>query len=727
MVKEAPNTSVKCALSSLGCARNLREAIDELATRVHRITVRGTHLANSIIAEIASAKPSGEALENIPDIFKASWWQQCCKASARAKATGNLANCSLHCKAQKLFHDLGVIHLGGSAKHALETFSNDIIVNINVMLILNFHKQLRKAFRREILAWCATSIPQQPDFEPKIREAIVDYCIFTCVQQGSQFQIQEYPSEAPQPLLQRLNTRIDFWRNRYADILPCPMPQWISNFKAPQMQKVFCWSLDLQRQRRDIFTELGGDTTANALMQKAGKAMRALPLTKFRVGHIAVDRTLLKCLLLEMQKAGHDISDLEIPLFTEVIVKRGEDGEPLQKKAKQNEDGTSKQTRNRRNGDDDSLQTEIYWSHFPGARRFQKQKKGSVLYPFIRTDGISCTVSLITPGKSPVKAELKALKKLENACDLKAVNIPLQCQPGQRLVAIDPGRRDMVYCTAEDDIPGERRFAEGYRNMVYCAAEIAENAGIKQESFKVSTRQHVRQAKRHRIAKVTTNLQKSTFLKASAYICEDLHADLHTALCHLPSSKAFETYTQYEDKILPILEETLSAMAARRLRREALLSYMSKDKALDNICSKICDGIVSDGTMPQVLVAFGNGGKVSTTGCGYAPAPQGRLRHRLQKVWGARVSLINEYHTSQKCASCHSQLEPIYKSRNKGITLAKKVKIHGVLCCRQHDEYPLYMHRDLNATLNIMAIYKSLATDGLRPEYLRPQIGSRFA
>ena len=67
------------------------------------------------------------------------------------------------------------------------------------------------------------------------------------------------------------------------------------------------------------------------------------------------------------------------------------------------------------------------------------------------------------------------------------------------------------------------------------------------------------------------------------------------------------------------------------------------DKALDLICSKICGGVsvskVQKSENPRVLVAFGNGGTVSTTGCGYAPAPQARLRHRLQHVYGVRIFL----------------------------------------------------------------------------------------
>ena len=48
---------------------------------------------------------------------------------------------------------------------------------------------------------------------------------------------------------------------------------------------------------------VGNSEKARESFGKAAKATRALPLAKLRVGHILVHRTLLKFLLLELQKA----------------------------------------------------------------------------------------------------------------------------------------------------------------------------------------------------------------------------------------------------------------------------------------------------------------------------------------------------------------------------------------------------------------------------------------
>ena len=725
-----PNSCVKCTLSSLGCSRDLRGAIDDLAVQIQLVAVRGTHLANHILARKLSECATSDPLPDLPDVLELKWWQHCFKAAANPQSGKPDL---LHTTSARLFSGGNVISIGPAATHAIETLAKDIVTNIRVMLILNFHKQLRKAFRREILCYAAM---RDIVFDAEDREKLVDYCVWRCVQQGSLCKEVIFPfSDCDPPefgmeLQAELDSRIEVWRLLYAPVLLCPLPSFISNMKASgQQMQLFRWFVDLQRQRKllqDILTDHfdGNAETSRKSLGKAGKAMRSLPLSKLRVGHILVDRTLLKHLLLELRKAGVDISDLEIPLLSTVKVDVDENGEPLKKRAKLNDDGTEKKTRNRRKGDDDAHQTQLFWSHFPSSGRLLRGRNGGLLHPSIRTDGISCSVPLIIPGRPESKTELKELKMMEKYCDLTPGNpTPMLRKPGQRLVAIDPGRRDMVYCYVKTD--------EAHETPSTCSSSTSKFFHSSQ-FFGISTRQHVKEAKRQRIATVTIKLQKRTLLSAQVYRDVDLHADLHSALCHLPSNKAFETYASYEAMILPILEEAVFAMSSRRLRREAFLSFQSKDKALDLICSKICGGVsVSKVQMresPRVLVAFGNGGTVSTTGCGYAPAPQARLRHRLQHVWGAHISLINEFRTSKCCCKCGKILSCIFKRRNKGALLKKAQNIHGVLRCKDDDNAKGcgFVHRDKNAAVNIMSIYEALADMKERPIQFRPVRGTRY-
>ena len=57
----------------------------------------------------------------------------------------------------------------------MENLAKEFRINLRVMLILNFHKQLRKAFRRDVLRWTAA---RDFELETRDREKIVDYCVW---------------------------------------------------------------------------------------------------------------------------------------------------------------------------------------------------------------------------------------------------------------------------------------------------------------------------------------------------------------------------------------------------------------------------------------------------------------------------------------------------------------------------------------------------------------------
>ena len=85
--------------------------------------------------------------------------------------------------------------------------------------------------------------------------------------------------------------------------------------------------------------------------------------------------------------------------------------------------------------------------------------------------------------------------------------------PGQRLVAIDPGRRDINYVKTE----------EAHETPSTCTSSTSKILWLSQ-FFGISTRQHVKEAKRRRIATVTIELQKRTLLSAEVFWGVDLQA-----------------------------------------------------------------------------------------------------------------------------------------------------------------------------------------------------------
>ena len=138
---------------------------------------------------------------------------------------------------------------------------------------------------------------------------------------------------------------------------------------------------------------------------------------------------------------------------------------------------------------------------------------------------------------------------------------------------------------------------------------------------------------------------------------------------------------------------------------------------------QLCRRITGPGGGPRdqpVLVAFGSGAQVCSSGFGYAPAPLKRLRQRLSLVHGARVSLVHEAYTSQKCCRCHQQLQPVYTTRVNEAGERTRVEVHGVKRCthcrNEHKPWaPKFWHRDVNAAWNILQIYLALGATETRP------------
>ena len=149
---------------------------------------------------------------------------------------------------------------------------------------------------------------------------------------------------------------------------------------------------------------------------------------------------------------------------------------------------------------------------------------------------------------------------------------------------------------------------------------------------------------------------------------------------------------------------------------------MKRDREIDRVCQDLCGGqaFCSEPKAQSTIVAFvplapeglrPGAANACSTGFGYAPAPQSRLRHRLRHVHGARVCLVDEYLTSQRCCGCGGKLDSVKEpGRRDPVWHVKRCS-----SCRNGRGAPLTRHRDINAATNILEIYMNLAKFGKRP------------
>ena len=129
---------------------------------------------------------------------------------------------------------------------------------------------------------------------------------------------------------------------------------------------------------------------------------------------------------------------------------------------------------------------------------------------------------------------------------------------------------------------------------------------------------------------------------------------------------------------------------------------------MDALCKDITAGV--RGT----LVGFGGD---CSTGCGYAPVPQKRLRARLEKVHGARVSVIGECYTSQRCSQCLHFLKKclIVRRRHLGSEALRPLQVcrrngsdleQGQKCISEHHAHLSFLGCDRSAPCGIRKEYK---------------------
>jgi len=250
---------------------------------------------------------------------------------------------------------------------------------------------------------------------------------------------------------------------------------------------------------------------------------------------------------------------------------------------------------------------------------------------------------------------------------MKSTHPPRLPLEGERLIALDPGRRDVVFGSVH-----------GSDETVHMSTgQLCHDSGR-------------RWSMRHSDKVFSKVMQENTTLAE--------------AKANLPSSKtsSWVCWETFIAAYTPLMQVTLDVWKKKCFRKTAFWCYGKRDRCLDALCSDITGGV--RGT----LVAFG-GASSCSTGCGYAPVPQKRLRMRLENIHRARVSIIGECYTSQRCSQCKHFLSKFFVGEED--IWALKRCTH----CKSSRGTDLIWNRDRNASLNIMSIYMHLARTGERP------------
>jgi hypothetical protein len=249
------------------------------------------------------------------------------------------------------------------------------------------------------------------------------------------------------------------------------------------------------------------------------------------------------------------------------------------------------------------------------------------------------------------------------------------------LVAVDPGRTDMVYAVIGDRERVTSRYAMPTRTFV-----------------RRSGRAEAASAGEWVLARARAS-DGRTLLEATG---------------SLPSRRDIGAWGAFLAAYLPLLDDLLRAKRSRRLRRTRFNQHLQRDRVLDQVIKELLGGSLSRAACSRTHVALGDA-KVCSTGFGHAPASQSRLHWRMVHVHKIAVTTVDEFRTSRVCHRC--QAAQLYPTKSHGERLWK------LRCCPKCRNTggtgPLVMHRDYNAAMNIRACFLAAAAALDRPAALR--------
>lgn len=303
-------------------------------------------------------------------------------------------------------------------------------------------------------------------------------------------------------------------------------------------------------------------------------------------------------------------------------------------------------------------------------------KKGFT-FRFIKTDGVGC--SLVFERDQPVPT--KKIKLTEPYVD--EID-PLSLQ-GKRIIGIDPGKCDLIYCTGEDTGHAKKfRFSQNQRR------------------FELQTKAY--QTMRKQLAKSSEEI-------VDGKTPEEWHAWVSELNGKTVDVTRYLAYLQRKNHVNELLMNHYAKPIYRRLRWKSYINKKRSEQRLINLFS------AHYGKSNNVVLCFGDFEQKKHMK--FKEPTMGKGMRQLFRRAGYRVLLVDEFRTSCRCHDCGGVCEKfIYAPNPRPWKREKKpiVKRHGILRCSSCSRT---WNRDCNGALNIMKIAQCVRSNVSRPDYMQ--------
>ena len=248
------------------------------------------------------------------------------------------------------------------------------------------------------------------------------------------------------------------------------------------------------------------------------------------------------------------------------------------------------------------------WSKMLDMSKLPKSGNSSKFAYFLSTDGINASLLFEKQKKSWPQSRLGDAKVLNYVEEDKHVLVePTISKTEQRIVAIDPGRRNLFL-----GIDNKGRVIKCTAKRYYTMA------GFKQRLKK-----------------------QKAWLKNESKIDATIKS--------MPTSRTsiLKKYKAHLEHLLPHLRDIMAFFCQNKQKRLRFISYIRQQRALDNLCREITGG------RRETVVAYGDAG-FSGTAQGHSSTPNKLFKQRLQAHCDNIVS-VDEFRTSRACHNCRDK------------------------------------------------------------------------
>lgn len=325
---------------------------------------------------------------------------------------------------------------------------------------------------------------------------------------------------------------------------------------------------------------------------------------------------------------------------------------------------------------------ELVWSKI---FRTNKEIFNSKKFKFngsIQTDGVSVTILQ----KHITNEEKKSKKNKINEFYIDELEVEeVDSLRDLKIISIDPNKGDLIHCST------------GTRNSF--------------ESFRYTQNQRNKETGKKKQRKIL-EFEKSLISEVKI-----LESELSACNSKTNNLDLFTNYILIKNKVNYELREFYSRTVWRKAR---LSSYVKTQKSENNLIKNFKEKF---GSPDKSFIGFGDW--MQKKQMKYQEPTKGKGFRILLRKAGYKVYLVDEYKTSKKCSCCKtydedSDCDKFKKQMSSRPWRRKKEELcHGLVKCKTCNTV---FNRDVNSTLNIREIVKSVLCRRVRPIYLNRKL-----